>query len=465
MFRSKRTVNYSSVAWVILIVLLSRPPYMASMVDMSQTDLGLVSALRYSSESEVASLPAPAFSLLSPFSPPEQRTPFKCVSLGAFRDWERNRNPWKSHLNLHYYNEAKGFVSISNYPTDPRPEEFKLSSADDIRIIRTFIADQVAGQSIKSSGQASHDLQQMANSLGVQLLGKLLTRSSVTEGTAETALNNAFAQERSQIVAGTKLTRTITPLATPDGRRFVRILTVVQTQGIFLPFQACYYSTPLPTPHVQYSEGLPVPAGGLDFVPSVVAVPLYVYVLDGGPSSTDVTKDVNAAVAIWEKAGVILTPKLEVLDKNRTVALLGKDESISAFFSCEQRLDNRHGEFDARIRLSKLKPNPNSLAIFFGKAENTQSEPDLLQAYIGNDPNKNTHGLTVAHEIGHLFFGSGHVGEETRGACDDFLTITTHPVAFTSRLMTSPPAGSDITYQDAVLARKKILTLPDARWW
>jgi hypothetical protein len=328
-----------------------------------------------------------------------------------------------------------------------------------------ILTDQVAAQSKTSGGEAPHDLQQMASSLGAPLLGKLMTRSSVTDDTAGMALNNAFAQQRSQIVPGTKLIRTMTPLATSDGRRFVRILTVVQTQGIFLPLQVCYYPTSLPGPHVQYSEGLPVPTGSLDFVPSTVAVPLYVYVLDGGPSSAEVTKDVNAAVATWEKAGVILAPKLQVLDKKTTVALLGDDESISGFYNCDQRLDNLHGEYDARMRLSKLKPDPRSLAVFFGNARITQSEPDLFQAYIGNDLNKTTPGLTVAHEIGHLFFGPGHTDSKTQGACDDFPTLTKHPVTVTSSLMTSPQTGSNISYQDSVLARKKILTLPEARWW
>src|SRR6266851_7951902 len=284
MFRSKQILVDDAVIRAVLAALLTCASGLADDVGTSRVDLGLVLALRYNSGAEVAHLQAPTFSLLSPFIPPEQRTAFRCVHVGSFEDWERNRKPWKTRLNLHYYNAAKQFVSISDYPTDPRPEEFELSSVDDIRFIRTLIADQFADHAVTSTEGAPRDLQQMASLLGVGLLTKLLPRLSVSDATVATALKNAFWQERSQIVAGAKLARSITLLVTADDRRFVRILTVVQVRESFLPLETCYYPTPIGDRRFKYSEGLPVPAGGLDFVPSMVGAPLYVYLLDGGPS-------------------------------------------------------------------------------------------------------------------------------------------------------------------------------------
>jgi hypothetical protein len=241
---------------------------------------------------------------------------------------------------------------------------------------------------------------------------------------------------------------------------------VLQVRDTLLPLEACYYATSMDDLPVKYADGLAVPAGGLEFVPSLVGAPLYVYILDGGPSNAEVTKSVDGAVAIWKKAGIILLPSIKSLGKQETVALLGKDERIGTYMTCEGRFNKQ--DLEARKRLSELKPNHRALAIFFYRnTEWTQSEPELLQSYIGNDPNPGMPGLTVAHEIGHLFFGAGHVGGEARKSCLDPTDQSNpkQPVVVTSRLMEYPQSSGDITHQDAILARKTLLSNPDARWW
>jgi hypothetical protein len=431
---------------------------------LSDVDSTATAALRYRSDAEIARLPAPAFSLLPFLTPSEQRTPFECASVGSFDEWVRNRKPWKTILNFHYYDKAKRFVSISDYPTDPHPEEFELNSTD-VEFLRTLVMDQFGNRAATMAETVPPDLQRMASLLGIELTAKLLPKFAGSDGSLAVTVKKAFWQERSMILVGMKLLRSITPLVTTDGRRIVRILSVLQIQDTLLPFGACYYATAVNDPDVRYSDGLFVPSGGLEFVPALVGAPLYVFILDGGPPIADVTKSVDAAIAIWKKAGIILSPTIKSLSKNETIALLDKDEEIPMFLSCDYRYVNQE-DLKTRKRLSELKPNPRGLAVFFGKAQQTQSDPDLLQVYIDYDPHKDTPGLTVAHEIGHLFFGAGHVGENVREFCSDPSTqFSRRPGIITSGLMESQQSSTNITYRDAIAARKKALTLPEARWW
>ncbi len=422
-------------------------------------------ALRYTSKSEVARLPAPAFSLLFFLTPPAQRTPFECASIGSFKDWARNRRLWTATPKYHYYDVAKRYVSVSDWPTDPHPEQFDLSSTD-VQFMRTLVALS-SGSPQPGSSSASHsDLEKMMALLGTDFVEKLVPDVSGGDVSSEgESLRLAFWRGRRSIAAGTKLFRSITLVNTSDNRRLVRLLNVLQIGRTLLPLEACYYSAASDDVDLKYSEGLPVPSGGLGFVPTFVGIPLYVYVLDGGPPVEEVAKAVRAAAAIWKRAGIVLSPTINTVDKKQTIAILGKDERIGMFFDCKGRF--REPEFSARERLSELKPSKDSLAVYFGNVQRTQSEPELVQAYIGYDPNQGTPGLTIAHEIGHLFFGAGHVGGKARGPCldesDDY--TPKKPVAITSALMESPQETSEIDDQDAMLAKQKMLARADARWW
>jgi hypothetical protein len=455
--------NTLKSAFVMVRTCISFLIFTASPV-LSDVDSIATTALRYRSDAEIARLPAPAFSLLPFLTPSEQRTPFECASVGSFEEWVRNRKPWKTILNFHYYDKAKRFVSISDYPSDPHPEEFELNSTD-VEFLRTLVMDQFGNRAATMAETVPPDLQRMASLLGIELTAKLLPKFAGSDGSLAVTVKKAFWQERSMILVGMKLVRSITPLETTDGRRIVRVLSVLQIQDTLLPLGACYYATALTDPSVKYSDGLLVPSGGLEFAPAFVGAPLYVFILDGGPPIADVTKNVDAAVAIWKKAGIILSPTIKSLSKNETITLLGKDEEIKMFLSCDEG-DFYPKDLEVRKRLSEIKPNQRGLAVFFGKAQRTQSDPDLLQVYINYDPNKGTPGLTVAHEIGHLFFGAGHVGGDARVSCSDPSTqFNRPPVMITSPLMRSPQSSSNINYQDATIARKKALSLPEARWW
>jgi hypothetical protein len=471
MFRNRNELGQVSTSTTVSLALMACYSFLtvAASVAACQVDLAHTVALRYTSDGEVGRLPQPEFLLLGLRVPSEQRTRFECASVGSFEEWVRNRKPWKTPLKFHYYESGKGFVSVSEFPTDPRPEEVSLVQAD-VQFLRMLIVDQFGGKPpLAEDGAMPPDLQKIATLLGAELVAKLLPQVAVGgASTVAGSLAKALWRERTSIAAGTKLLRSITSLETTDGRRIVRILTVLQVRESLLPFDNCYYASALDDVDLQYSQGLLIPPGGLGFIPAFVGSPLYVYILDKGPSVEEVTKSVGAAVAIWKKAGVVLSPIIKVLDKKETVALLGKDEKIPGYLGCATRFN----ALATRERLAAIKPNKNSLALFFSSpiffdGDSTQSEPELQQAYIGYDPNSGSPGLSIAHEIGHLFFGAGHVGEEARGPCLDPSDQhnSTRPVAFTSGLMEFPQRSREITYQDAIFAKKAILARPDARWW
>jgi hypothetical protein len=471
MLRNRNEIGRVGISTTVYVALLACCSFLpvAAPIARCQVDLGPTAALRYTSDAEIAHLPQPEFLLLDFRVPFEQRTRFECASVGSFEEWVRNLKPWKTLLKFHYHDPGKGFVSVSEIPTDPRPEELSLDQAD-VQFLRTLIVNQFGGNPPLAEDRAMPaDVRKLASLLGVELMAKLLPQVAIGEtSTPAGSLAKALWRERTSIAVGSKLLRSITPLETTDGRRIVRILTVLHVRESLLPFDNCYYASALDNVDLQYSQGLPMPPGGLGFIPAFVGSPLYVYILDKGPSVEEVTKSVAAAVAIWKKAGVVLSPAIKVLDKKETVALLGKDEKIPGYLGCATRFNS----LATRERLAAVKPNKNSLALFFSSpiffdGDSTQSEPELQQAYIGYDPNSGSPGLSIAHEIGHLFFGAGHVGEKERGPCLDpsDQDDSKRPVAFTSGLMESPQRSSEITYQDAILAKKAILKRRDARWW
>ena len=78
----------------------------------------------------------------------------------------------------------------------------------------------------------------------------------------------------------------------------------------------------------------------------------------------------------------------------------------------------------------------------------SKSLPGGIKPYIGDwDHYPGTPGLEVAHEIGHLFYGLGHVGEKARSALVRALnrsSLVPQPVAFTSSLMRAGDATREI---------------------
>ena len=201
-------------------------------------------------------------------------------------------------------------------------------------------------------------------------------------------------------------------------------------------------------------------------VPKAVTVPLYVYVFHRAPLANDFDKQVAAAVEIWEKAGIVLEPKVTKMNEEQTKKLLGDKLTIVTYLGCVTRF-NEPG-FAQRTALNKLKPNTNSLAIFFGKSDGQpMAEREFMQAYMAEKfPADSSLGRTVAHEIGHLLLGNGHTGGQARVTpCTEPTIDVKKDVPWTSGLMRDGTKSDDSTISeaDAETARKNAKKLPEAK--
>lgn len=432
-------------------------------VATAEVELEQIVVLRSSDFAEQSRRAEPKISL-NFFLAPYERTQFECAGLGSFGEWEKNRQLWSRTLKFHYHNPVRKYISVSGYADNPRPNEHLLTQ-EDVQYLRALLSLQTSeGQTQSGEQRVGSDVRRLSDLLGKDLLGKLIPQYPFKNSAPADLLHRAIVDAKVRIHAGSKLIQSVVRIGVPPERYFIRILDVIQLGDKMLPLRLCYY--PHSPEHIdyKYSTGLPLPAGGLgQFLPAVVGTPLYVYVLDGGQSTKKAETAVKAAINIWSKAGVILEPRIRALTKSETNALVGDDREIGGYIGCISRFDSP--AFQERESLYKLKPDKSALAVFFVKGA-TQSEPEFLQVYIDSDPHSDIPGLTVAHEIGHLFLGAGHVGGHTRVCLDPTdgdgrksLAVTT------SGLMDYGNYTPAISSPDAALARKKILGLPDARWW
>ncbi|HEX6161458.1 MAG TPA: hypothetical protein VF111_14880, partial [Thermoanaerobaculia bacterium] len=166
--------------------------------------------------------------------------------------------------------------------------------------------------------------------------------------------------------------------------------------------------TGLPGAHLKiavYTTGTLVKGSSPPADPARVGVPLNVYVLPGAPLASTIDAHVKEAVKIWDKAGVILQPKVIQIPQAKAVELLGAGAKLNLPLGCIQRFGDG---FRGREALMKHKPDPNALAVFVGPSNGVaQAEPEFLQAYFTSDIFDAPPGRTLAHEIGHLLLGYG----------------------------------------------------------
>jgi hypothetical protein len=198
----------------------------------------------------------------------------------------------------------------------------------------------------------------------------------------------------------------------------------------------------------------------------VIVVPVELFMFDGAPLTNDIDRQFTAAAEIWAKAGVMLKrASSRQLSKAESEKLLakGKPGKLDTYLGCSQRFDEPG--FSERQQLVKLKSRANALGVFVVKTDTqSQAEREFTQVYLDNDPTPAVVGRTLAHEIGHILLGEGHTGGERRvGPCDSVAAAS--PVQnkerapWTSGLMLNDSRATDITSEDAAVARKTAAAL------
>jgi hypothetical protein len=203
-------------------------------------------------------------------------------------------------------------------------------------------------------------------------------------------------------------------------------------------------------------------------VPDRVELAIETIVFDGAAQAATIDTQLTAAAAIWEKAGVVLkSAPVKRLSKGESTRLLAKGSAgkLDTYLGCVQRFDEPG--FSERKELLKLKSRAGALGIFVvATTTQSQTEREFTQVYLDNDPTPNASGRTLAHEIGHILLGEGHVGGQRRiGPCDSMAAQMSvqpkEPAPWTSGLMrdASTSSSTEISAADAITARTTAVSL------
>jgi hypothetical protein len=221
-----------------------------------------------------------------------------------------------------------------------------------------------------------------------------------------------------------------------------------------------------------YTLGKKSTATGRPEVPNKVRIPVEVFVLENAPLAAQARKQIDAAVGIWAAAGIVLDIKLRRLSPDETDKSLGVDSKriLNTYLGCSQRFDNPG--FLQRENLLKLKSDPKTLGVFYVKnTTQSQAEIEFNQLYMMDDPSS-VSGRTLAHEIGHILLGEGHVdGQRAIFPCtlseSGIITREKEKAPWTSGLMRAGNTSNsvEISEKDAVIARRMAISLPNATWW
>ena len=140
--------------------------------------------------------------------------------------------------------------------------------------------------------------------------------------------------------------------------------------------------------------------------------PIYVFLSDGMPLVKSWFEHCYEASKIWQKVGIHFSPIPKHVGPKTTTNLIGitKKLSMPDSFSWYEEPN-----YTYRRKLFRLKPHKYALGVFFVDMDMpaTADGSGLFQVYICHDLFGAPIGRTLAHGLGHVLLGEGHIDSKS----------------------------------------------------